>query len=135
MRDGQTHRLDRPGSDHGLGGYLRFHDVHLVVVAGNDIGTHFRIAQERQILGRGPGVDLKIDDQAMSRQHASIEFDGQAFRIRDLGSTNGITVNGRVVQVSELTSGDRIEIGSQVFQYVVDEREPEPEVYELNVEE
>lgn len=131
MRDGQTKKLDRCDNQRGLSGYLRFHDVQLVVVAGNGVGNLLRIGRERYILGRGPGVDIQIDDQAISRQHAAIEFDGEAFRIRDLGSTNGIAVNGRVVQVSELAHGDRIEIGSQVFQYVVEEREVEPEVYEL----
>ena len=134
MRDGKTRRLDRQESDHSLGGYLRTHDVRLVAMDGQNSGTGFRIAQERYILGRGPGVDLMLDDQAMSRQHAVIEYDGEAFRIRDLGSTNGIAVNGRVVQVSELTGGDQIEVGSQVFRYVVEEHEVEPEVYELTPE-
>jgi len=134
MRDGQTKRLDCRDNDHSLEAYLRSHDVRLVVISGKDAGVNFRVGRERHILGRGPGVDLTLDDQAMSRQHAAIEYDGQAFRIRDLGSTNGIAVNGRVVQVSELSGGDRIEIGSYVFRYVVEERETEPAIYELTPE-
>ncbi len=131
MRDGRTKRLEGRDNDHSLDQFLLGHEVSLVVLSGNGAGTNFRIGQERHILGRGPGVDLMLDDQAMSRQHAAIEYDGSAYRIRDLGSTNGIAVNGRVVQVSELNHGDRIEVGSQVFQYVVEQRVAEPEVYEL----
>lgn len=134
MRDGKTHRLDRPDHDNTLSEYLRTRDVRLVVVAGNGTGTHFRIGKECHLMGRGPNVDITLEDQAMSRQHAAIEYDGHAFRIRDLGSTNGIAVNGRVVQVAELTSGDQIGIGSQVLQYLVEQHEPEPEVYELTPE-
>jgi len=134
MRDGMTRRLDRQNGDQTLDGFLHTHSVCLVVVEGRDAGTSFPIGQERYILGRGPGVDLMLDDQAMSRQHAAIEYDGNTFRIRDLGSTNGIAVNGRVVQVAELTSGDSIEVGSQVFRYMVEEHEPEPDVYVLTPE-
>jgi pSer/pThr/pTyr-binding forkhead associated (FHA) protein len=82
-------------------------------------------------LGRGPGVDLAFDDPAMSRQHAAIDFAEGAFRVHDLGSTNGLRVNGSRVQVSDLVHGDRIEFGTQVFQLVIDEREDTPNTYEL----
>jgi pSer/pThr/pTyr-binding forkhead associated (FHA) protein len=108
--------------------------VNLVVIAGDGSGGQFRLRGDRQIIGRGPGVDIKIDDGTLSRQHAALEYADGQFRIRDLGSTNGVRVNGRPVQVVELANGDRIEIGSQVFQYVVELREDEPEVYELDAD-
>ena len=134
MRDGQTRRLNKEDNGEGLAGYLRNHEVRLVVATGKNAGTHYVIGGERHLLGRGPGVDFAVDDQAMSRQHAAVEYDGRAYRIRDLGSTNGISVNGNTVQVAELSSGDRIEIGAHVLQFVVDVRESQPEVYELTPE-
>jgi pSer/pThr/pTyr-binding forkhead associated (FHA) protein len=80
---------------------------------------------------RGPSVDLAFDDPAMSRQHVAIEYADEQFRVRDLGSTNGVLLNGEPVQVGEIDDGDRIEIGSHEFQLVVEVREPEPETYEL----
>lgn len=134
MRDGQTRRLERRNDDHGVSDYLRAHEVRLVVIAGPAAGAEFPVRRERHLLGRGPGVDIVLDDQALSRQHAAIEYDGRTFRVRDLGSTNGIAVDGRVVQVAELNGGERIEVGSQVLRYVVEQREAEPEVYELTPE-
>ena len=67
----------------------------------------------------------------MSRQHAAIEFSGEGFRLRDLGSTNGTTLNGQPVQSAELRHGDRFEIGGRSFMLAIEERELEPDAYEL----
>lgn len=134
MRDGRTHRLDRPGEAESFDTFLRTYDARLIVVRGDAAGAEFRLHRDRHMLGRGPGVDLAVDDPAMSRQHAAIEYAGGGFRVRDLGSTNGVHHNGRNVQAAELSNGDRLEIGSQALQYVVEAREQEPEVYELSPE-
>ena len=68
----------------------------------------------------------------MSRQHAALEFAGEGFRIRDLGSTNGIAVNGAAVPSADLAHRDRFEVGGHVFQLVVEKREPAPPVYDLS---
>ena len=49
----------------------------------------------------------------------------------DLGSTNGIHVNGEPVQVADLRHGDLLEVGAQVFQLVIDEQD-DPAVYDLD---
>jgi pSer/pThr/pTyr-binding forkhead associated (FHA) protein len=76
-------------------------------------------------------VDKAFDDPAMSRQHAAIEFCGTGLRIRDLGSTNGTLLNGTAVQSAELCHGDRFEIGGRHFLLAIEEREHEPDAYEL----
>ncbi len=50
------------------------------------------------IIGRNQPCELAISDSALSRQHASISFDGSGYSISDMGSRNGIYVNGRRVQ-------------------------------------
>lgn len=82
-------------------------------------------------MGRGPGVDIAIDDPTVSMQHASLEFSGDGFRIRDLGSTNGITVNDAPTRSSGLKHGDCFRIGDVEFQLVVETRETEPRVYSM----
>ncbi|QGF23516.1 FhaA domain-containing protein [Raineyella fluvialis] len=68
------------------------------------------------IIGRGTSADLRINDPGISRQHAEIKVSGvgddQQVTIVDLGSTNGIIVNGQRVTQAILTEGSRIEIGS-----------------------
>ncbi|MDR0435364.1 MAG: DUF3662 domain-containing protein [Propionibacteriaceae bacterium] len=67
-------------------------------------------------IGRGSEADLRISDPGISRMHARIEVSGDPGQLRlkivDLGSANGITVNGEQVLETELGSGSRIEIGS-----------------------
>ncbi|GAA3702652.1 hypothetical protein GCM10022204_19710 [Microlunatus aurantiacus] len=66
------------------------------------------------VIGRGTDADLRIDDPGISRLHAEVKVHpaSGATEILDLGSTNGITVNGHKVQRAALTEGTRIEIGS-----------------------
>jgi hypothetical protein len=67
-------------------------------------------------IGRGTEADLRINDPGISRRHAQITVSGrgddQNVLIEDLGSTNGIIVNGQKVARAPLTKGTRIEIGS-----------------------
>ena len=131
MRDGLTRKLpssaESAGMENSLSGFL----AKLVIVAGGPVGTEFVLDSERVTLGRGPSVDLAFDDPAMSRQHAAVEYVDEQFRVRDLGSTNGVLLNGKTVQVGEMEHGDHMVIGSHEFQLVVDVREPEPDTYEL----
>lgn len=68
------------------------------------------------VIGRGSEADLRINDPGISRRHAEIRVRGADLALQleivDLGSTNGIIVNGRRVRQSPLQAGSRIEIGS-----------------------
>lgn len=66
------------------------------------------------VIGRGTDADLRINDPGISRLHAEVTVhpSTEAAEIIDLGSTNGITVNGQKVQRAPLVEGTRIEIGS-----------------------
>lgn len=67
-------------------------------------------------IGRGVDADLRINDPGVSRNHARIDVTAHAgqqrITIEDMGSTNGITVDGQRVRHATLTVGSRIEIGS-----------------------
>lgn len=131
MRDGKTRKRASLSGAPRLQEFLDHYSASVVLVSGPGAGAGFTIDRERVIVGRGPGVDKAFDDPAMSRQHAAIEFSGTGFRLRDLGSTNGTLLNGQAVQSAELRHGDRFEIGGRTFVLAIEERELEPEAYEL----
>ena len=133
MRDGQTRRLKSVDTGGGIEQFLNDYRARVVVIGGNEAGAELELDRATLLIGRGPNVDMAFEDPAMSRQHAAIEFAQQFFRIRDLGSTNGLRLNGRPVQVGELSHGDRVEIGAQTLQLVIEEHEQAPDVYELEV--
>lgn len=67
-------------------------------------------------LGRGTDADVRINDPGISRLHARISVAGDAdhpaVTIEDMGSTNGITVDGLRVQQAPLQEGSRVELGN-----------------------
>jgi diguanylate cyclase (GGDEF)-like protein len=85
----------------------------LLVVAGrNTIGKMLPLAGE-MVIGRHPRADLHLDEEGVSRRHASLRvaIDGTVI-VRDLGSTNGTFVNGDRVYERVLRDGDKIQIGA-----------------------
>ena len=132
MRDGFTRKLERAESaSPSFEEHQRRCETSLVIVSGGPEGTEFVLDRPQTTLGRGPDVDLVFADQTLSRQHLAIEFTGQGFRARDLGSMNGMRVNGRETRVADLASGDRLQVGELVLELVVEKREAPPRTYVL----
>ena len=73
--------------------------------------TH-EISSRRVVIGRSKECDVQLSDPNASRRHAELRRDGTAFWIVDLGSTNGIEVNGKRTQRAKLSDGDRVTIGT-----------------------
>lgn len=85
----------------------------LVVTQGAMPGMRFRVNAGVTTMGRDPGNDIVIDDAGASRWHAQIVFDGVRYAVHaQSDATNGMTVNGRRVNQSFVSSGDQIGIGS-----------------------
>jgi hypothetical protein len=65
------------------------------------------------VIGRSRDADVLIDDPNVSRRHAEVRPSGGSWIVRDLGSTNGVKVNGRRIQGPQsLKRGDVIELGT-----------------------
>jgi Protein of unknown function (DUF3662)/FHA domain len=67
------------------------------------------------VLGRSRDCDIVLDDANVSRRHAELRPSGGSWTVRDLGSTNGVKVNGRRVDPSRpesLKPGDVLEMGT-----------------------
>jgi len=123
MRDGKT-RESRECSA-GRTTFADFlEDWHptLVVLSGRLQGTDHPIERASTVIGRGPGVDLAFDEETLSRQHASIEFADGELRLRDLGSLNGVAINGAATKSGALKHGDRLQLGDLGFQLILEKR-------------
>ena len=63
-------------------------------------------------IGRGADTDLRIDDPGISRHHAELRRSGGDVTIVDLGSTNGVVVDGARVDGHRLRDGQKVRLGS-----------------------
>ena len=65
------------------------------------------------VMGRSRDCDVVLDDANVSRRHAEVRPSGGSWIVNDLGSTNGIKINGRRVDGPQsLRDGDVIELGT-----------------------
>jgi hypothetical protein len=69
------------------------------------------LSGSRVVLGRSREADIVLQDPNVSRRHAEVRRGDEGWQIVDLGSTNGIKVNGRRVDNQPLRPGDEITIG------------------------
>jgi hypothetical protein len=92
----------------------------LIVSVGDDESAYF-LTHPVTVLGRAAECDLQVDDPGVSRRHAEIRYVDGKVGVFDLGSTNGIKVNGRAVERAELEDGDRIDLGSSTLIFRRDE--------------
>ena len=72
------------------------------------------LAQGEFLIGRAASCQLTLDDPLVSRQHARIVIHSDRATVEDLGSRNGVRVNGRAIEgLLTLEDGDKVRIGTQ----------------------
>ena len=83
-------------------------------------GTRHELPRGTTTVGRGSDCGIRITDNAASRKHLELIWDGSAGIARDLGSTNGSKINGQRFREAALAPGITITIGqtSLTFQLV-----------------
>jgi hypothetical protein len=91
----------------------------LVLSAGEE--SVLLLDKPMTVIGRANECELRLDDPGVSRRHAEVRVTGNDAEIIDLGSTNGIRVNGRAVPSARLVDGDRIDMGSTSLVFRRDE--------------
>ncbi|MEU6094307.1 DUF3662 and FHA domain-containing protein [Streptomyces sp. NPDC047079] len=98
----------RPGAAPAAGGRTRYWiEIN---------GTRHQISRPTLVLGRSTDADVRIDDPGVSRRHCEIRT-GTPSTIQDLGSTNGIVVDGQHTTRATLRDGSRIVVGSTTIIY------------------
>ena len=91
----------------------------LLVTNGPNQGTRHLLPAPpaRLVVGRAEQVDVTIDDADASREHAELVHDHRGLHIHDLGSKNGVLLNGVRVETSLVRDRDELQIGATVLVY------------------
>ncbi|HTQ05344.1 MAG TPA: FHA domain-containing protein [Polyangiaceae bacterium] len=91
----------------------------LVLMAGPSAGQEFVLAGERMVLGRGEECDISINHPSVSRVHAEIRRVGDGrYEFVDLGSANGVRVNGVELPSTLLDGRDVLELGDVFLKFL-----------------
>jgi hypothetical protein len=91
--------------------------ARIEVLSGPDQGARFDLQTVRTLIGRGQGAHVRVHDNRMSKQHASIFYTGSEFRIRDEKSTNGTFLNGSQVVEYAIKDGDKLLVGDSLLRF------------------
>ena len=105
--DREARRMDAPASYGG----------RAMLVGG---GKRTVLSGSRVVIGRSRDCDVTLDDANVSRRHAELRREGASWVVADLGSTNGVKVNGRRVNEQPLSPGDEITLGIERLTFEVE---------------
>jgi diguanylate cyclase (GGDEF)-like protein len=114
----------------------------LVFLRGELLAVPIPLERPEVTIGRALEADVRVNDTQASRLHARITTEcdeatgDKRFRLIDLGSTNGTTLNGRPIDEAYLQDGDKFEIGEQLIRFeMLDEidREFQQQIHRLLV--
>jgi hypothetical protein len=75
-----------------------------------DEGSDIAMDRSMVVVGRHPLCDVRLDSLRISRHHCCMTQDKDEVVVRDLGSTNGIRINGERVERGRLRTGDELSI-------------------------
>lgn len=83
-------------------------DLTVVEGEGSRQGTKLNLRKDRQKIGRRDDMDIRLADETVSREHASIWWQDGSFFIQDEASASGTMVNGQKVTRQALMDNDVI---------------------------
>jgi len=83
-------------------------------------GQRLVVEGPRAVIGRSRDADVQIEDPNVSRRHAELVREGPVFWIVDLGSTNGVEIDGRRVQRAQLEEGTRFVLGETTVTFTTE---------------
>lgn len=84
-------------------------------IAGTGAPRKFSLELAEIVIGRSLQATIAIEGNGISRQHAAVRRSGVDFSVTDLGSSNGLYLNGIKTHSAVLHDGDQIQLGDAVF--------------------
>lgn len=93
--------------------------IKLVAIAGKIRGEEFTLADGENIIGRDMAADVSVQIAGVSKKHASITVTGDTAYLKDLGSSNGTFLNGKMAREATIKAGDKIALPDVIFQVVL----------------
>ncbi|MCA1826212.1 MAG: FHA domain-containing protein [Myxococcales bacterium] len=96
---------------------LKSAKARVIVQKGATKGKTYPLVGKVVSMGSAPENSVRIMDGAVSGKHAGIAVDGNKFEIVDLGSKNGVLVNGKKTARRFLRNGDIITLGMTEFKF------------------
>ncbi|MBH48406.1 MAG: hypothetical protein CME71_09590 [Halobacteriovorax sp.] len=90
----------------------------LVVIGGKLRGKEYELEEGENTLGRDPECSVHFPVQGVSKKHMSITVTSDVAYIKDLGSSNGTFLNGKIVKRGTVKSGDKIALPDSILQVV-----------------
>ena len=94
------------------------HHAFLEIIGRKGYEKRIELEEEEVTIGRIPDCGIQLLVENVSRMHARIIYSNEEYRIEDLGSKNGIYVNGVKVEKCVLRRHDMIEIGGVKILFV-----------------
>lgn len=98
----------------------------MAVYLSTDFGS-WKLPQGESLLGRSADCQVHLDDLRLSRRHALLKLEDDELFVVDMGSQNGVLVNGdRILSATKLQQGDQMAAGPFVFavRFEVEEKDP-----------
>lgn len=93
------------------------YELHVCSRKG-EVLRQFALGDKQEVIvGRDESCDIRINAQSVSREHCSIEAEGDDLIVRDLGSKAGMKVNGSRVDKVRVEDGVEIEVGPAVLKF------------------
>ena len=77
-----------------------------------DAGPDIVLDRAMLVIGRHPACDCRLDFPRVSRHHCCLLMEEGELWVKDLGSTNGVRINGTLVDVGRLQNGDELSIAN-----------------------
>jgi tetratricopeptide (TPR) repeat protein len=86
--------------------------IPVLTVETAEGASDVEVVRDRFVIGRAPGNDVVIPDQAISRSHVALEKRSDGWYVLDLGSGNGTILNGERITEAQILDGDIFTVGN-----------------------
>jgi pSer/pThr/pTyr-binding forkhead associated (FHA) protein/vacuolar-type H+-ATPase subunit H len=94
----------------------------IIIAKSQGKSQRYEIDQETFVIGRGREADLSLNIEGLSRKHMKVSLNHQKISIKDLGSTNGTSIDGRMIHSKEkvlLQAGTKISIPNSNLSLII----------------